>query len=170
MDQYASLADAGRVRWAQKDWASRTIDLFADDRPAGLLLIRGFLGFSAVARVVDEEWRIDVRGFFRSRFVATDARAGSEVVLSRSFWWGKGRIEFPNGERYLWHRYGFWGRSWSFRTESDFPVITFRSRPALFRSEGTIEVARDSRYKTGIPLMAIMGLFVLMVMRRSRRS
>ncbi len=155
--------------WSRPRLLTRRWELKAGDDVVATLDSLGFLGGGARAVTAAGTWRFRHIGLLRGRLEVLGEDGATALGTFRPGWFGAGTLEW--GDRRLrWHRDDFWGRRWEFVDEHGHSLVAFIRRPAFVRSTTAVEPTEAGRGCEQLPLLAVLGFQLLMVMQRQAHA
>lgn len=122
----------------------------------------------AEGRTSNARWVFRSPGIFSRRIEVIDETTSvGAAVLERKFG-GKGDLTFPDGRRILWTFEGWVPRMPLFATTDGFPIMRFHHRFGWFRRQESIEIDPTARAMKELPLLALLGRYLMVLHRRSQ--
>ena len=142
--------------------------LNCDGVPVATLATRGVFAAPNTARFADASWEIAHR--FRAGTVVTRVGEAGPWGSYRPGWLGGGRLSRTRDSALLWRRDGFWGRSWSFTTPDQIPLVRFHSQRTFLRHGATVEIEDAARRMPDLPVLLALGWLLVLQAHRGHAS
>ena len=105
-------------------------------------------------------------GFLAMRTEVIDAATGARAAFFQRQFSGKGEVTFPDGRRVLWTFQGWVPRIPLFTTADGFPIMRFPLELRWFRPKETLEIEETARAMNELPLLALLGRYLIVLRRR----
>jgi hypothetical protein len=163
-----SLVDVWRepLFWVQAGVFSREYHLVLGDERLATLRFAGFTGREANAESAEGHWILRRDGRLSRSVTILDAAGDRAIARFEGHWFGRGRLTFEGGESVDWRSLGFWGLEWGFAREGGDPVVRIRNRFSFLRDKAGVTIERDSQPARELAVMAILGWYLLVRMKR----
>jgi len=90
------------------------------------------------------------------------------AVFQRRFG-GNGDVTLPDGRRVLWTCRGWFPRVPLFTTSDGFPVMRFPVQSRWRHATESVEIDETARGMKELPMLALLGLYLIVLRRRRQR-
>ena len=91
--------------------------------------------------------------------------AGSEqnIALFYPSWTGGGTLERTGKPPLRFKSANFWRSQWDWEADETSPLIHFKSRHGLLKTQGTLEIATGAAGEPDLALLALLGWYLLLL-------
>ena len=151
------------LEWRQPGAFARSFELRRGDALLGTLKFTKTFGSLAEGRTSRAAWSFKRNGFFSTNATARVLGTEQDIAVYQPNWTGsKGMVTLAGGERLILKNTSFWGGDWGWYTESDNPLVLFKSR-GVFHHGSDISVEEPARRRPDLPLLLLFGWYVLVL-------
>ena len=151
--------------WVQPARTKQTFELRAGEEVvANLRWQRSSLASGDTA---DQRWTFKREGFWHPRITVRLPDSDTNAAVFHPSWAGGGTLELPPGGRVL--RFGaanFWHSQWQWLDTDGKPLVHFKSNQGFVKTEGRVEVQPDAIGHSDLPLLAVLGWYLLVLFAR----
>ena len=149
-----------RTRALPNEW-----ELSAGGEVIGILKWPRLFSSQAEGETTEGHWNFRGTGLLSRRTEVTDeATRACLAVFERKFG-GRGEVTFPDGRRVLWTNQGWFPRVPLFTTTDGFPIMRFPLSFGWTRKE-TLQIDETARAMQELPLLALLGRYLIVLCRR----
>jgi hypothetical protein len=154
------------LAWIQPARTQQSFELHAGDTVvATLRLERASL---AIGEGEGHRWTFKREGFWHPRVTVRLPNSDDNAATFQSSWAGGGSLELP--DRVL--RFGaanFWHSQWDWQDGDKHSLVHFKSQDGFLKMEGQIEIEPGAAALPELPLIVVLGWYLLVWRRRRRR-
>jgi hypothetical protein len=163
MPSIREVAGQGLV-WSQPARLKQFFELRAGDNVVATL--RFERASLAVGETDDQQWTFKREGFWHPRVTVRVKGSDDNVALFSPGWAGGGTLDQSLGRSLHFGAANFWHSQWAWEEVKDTPLVRFKSRPGLLKTEGEVEVEGDAAPSPDLPLLVILGWYLLILFGR----
>jgi hypothetical protein len=168
-EAFVSLRTTDGLVWRQASLFGRAIEVTARDALAAILRLKGWISHCDAASA-EGMWHFHREGFFWRRIVISESVGGGAVGVFHASVTG-GRLVLSDGKEFIWKRISFWRQEMAFLTTSEFPIVKFAPKRFAVKYAGTISVSREYNDLGELPLLILLGTYlIVLAIRRARSS
>jgi hypothetical protein len=149
--------------WVQFQAAKRQYELRVGDAVAATLRWENAWGSLATGETAEGQWTLKRAGFLRPRVTVRVAGSDPDVAVLLLGWGGSGDVRLADGRQFLWAPTSFWHSEWAFTTSGGEPLLVFKPKFALMRSETEIEIKAQALSLPELSLLAILGWYLMVL-------
>lgn len=153
----------GDLGWRQSDGTRRDSELRHGDEIYALL--RWHSAFKALAsgETADGTWKFKLEGFLFKQWVTIHPAGGDEIIaVFQALPSLNGVLEFAHGPSYYWDS-NFWLTKWIW-TDTDGSELMRVHRNLSLRAEGTVEIEPQWAETPEIPLLTVLGWYLIILL------
>jgi hypothetical protein len=150
-------------RWVQPDVMDRRYELRAGDAVLGTLCWENLWGSLAKGETAEGRWTLKRAGFLRPRVTVRVAGSDAQAALVTLHWDGNGDVNLADGREFRWTRMSFWHSEWAFTTTGGEPLLVFRPKFAMMRSEAEIDIEAQALSSPELSLLALLGWYLMVL-------
>jgi hypothetical protein len=170
------LAEAGLCWVETKDPALADFELRSGEAVVASLRFRDAAGFVAIGESAGGAWTLTDEGLVRPRVRLTSLDDQATLALYKSRLPGlAGTVQFFDGRRLCWRRFGFCATTYRFVDAEGRPVVAVRcqcSRSRLFGprvTKGFVEIEPHAYGTMELILLLLLGWYLTVVQKNSVR-
>lgn len=159
----AEVADQPLV-WVQPARMQQAFELHAPNEVAATL--RFERASLARGEAADQQWTFKREGFWHPQVTIRMPGSDANVAVFKPAWAGGGTLEFPEGRVLRFGAANFWHTQWDWADPAGQPLVHFKSHGGLFKTEGEVEIESSARAVGELPLLAVLGWYLLILFAR----
>lgn len=119
----------------------------------------------ATAESEGARWTFKREGFWRQQVTARAEGSEDNIAVFRPHALGGGELRTAEGKVFHLAAAHFWHQEWAW-AEGDQVLVRFKSRPGLLRTNGLVEVAREAVGQAELPLLVVLGWYLILLVQR----
>jgi len=153
------------LMWVQPARLQRVYELHASDDVVALL--RFERASLASAETAWQKWTFQQEGFWR-RQVTIHSPDSDDALVFKAAGMSSGTLGLSQGRLLRFGAANFWRSRWDWSdNESQAPLIHFKSRPGLLKTEGQVDIETKAVTYTELPLLVVLGWYLLILFARA---
>jgi hypothetical protein len=120
-------------------------------------------GSLATGETAEGRWTLKRVGFVRPRVTVRAAGSETQAAMVTLDWAGNGDVQLADGHEFRWARMGFWHSEWAFTGTGGQPLLVFKPRFVMMRSEAEITVEAQALSLPELSLLALLGWYLMVL-------
>lgn len=151
--------------WVQPARLQRVFELHASDDVVAVLRFES--ASLASGETAWQKWTFKRERFWRGQ-VTIRTPDSVDAVVFKPARMGGGALELSQGRLLHFGAANFWHSRWDWSdNESQAPLIHFKSRPGLLKTEGQVDIETKAVTYPELPLLVVLGWYLLIVFARN---
>ena len=114
----------------------------------------------------EQSWTFKREGFWHPQVTARVPGSDSNLAVFKPAWTGGGTLELSEGRVLKFGAANFWHSQWSWWDPSGKLLMQFKSHAGLLRMEGQLDIAADAVALSELPLLVVLGWYLLILFAR----
>lgn len=154
---------SGELAWVQASAWKRDCDLHDGHDVVATLRWQSAFQASALGETAEGVWRFKLEGFLFRQWVRIEKQSGG--VERANFQSGpsyNGVLEYGDGRAFYWDS-NFWLTKWIWSNEQGFELMRMQRNLSL-KTEGTLQMDTTFMAQPEIPLMTLLGWYLIMLL------
>jgi hypothetical protein len=147
--------------WSQPAATRRSYELRAGDQVIATL--RRERGSLAEAEAAEGRWTFKREGFWHPRVTVRKAGSDENIAVFNPSWMGGGTLERSGKPPLRFKAANFWRSQWDWEADESSPLLHFKSRHGLLKTQGTLEIAGGAAGEPDLGLLALLGWYLLLL-------
>lgn len=153
----------GDLAWQQSDGTRRDSELRHGDETYALLRWHSAFKAHASGETADGTWKFKLEGFLFKQWVTIHPAGGDEIIaVFQALPSLNGVLEFAHGPSYYWDS-NFWLTKWIW-TDADGSELMRVHRNLSLKAEGTVEIEPQWAETPEIPLLTVLGWYLIILL------
>jgi hypothetical protein len=150
--------------WVQPARSKQAFELrAANDLVATLQFARASL---ATAETAEQKWTFKREGFWHPQITVRMPGSDINVAVFKPAWTGGGALDLAQGKQLRFGAANFWHTQWSWTDPVGQPLVNFKSRAGLLKTEGQVDIQPGAAAVPELPLLAVLGWYLLILFGR----
>jgi hypothetical protein len=150
--------------WSQPGALEMGYELRDRELVVATLRFRSILGSFATAESGDGSWTLKRVGFLESRVTIRESGCETDLgVFHNNTWDHGGTLEMRDGRKYL-ANVNFWATQYSFKTEMDEEIVSYRKIDGVLHMSAKVEIAAKAREIAETPWIVFLGWYLVVMM------
>jgi hypothetical protein len=150
--------------WVQPARMKQNFELRAGDEVVATL--RWERSSLAAGETSEQKWTFKREGFWHPRITVRVPGSDDNVALFNPRWTGGGTLELPPGRTLHFGAANFWHSEWVWAETTDAPLVRFKSRQGLLKTEGQVEIEASAAGSPDLALLVVLGWYLLILFAR----
>jgi hypothetical protein len=150
--------------WVQPARMKQNFELRAGDEVVATL--RWERSSLATGETSEQTWTFKREGFWHPRITLRVPGSNDNMALFNPGWTGGGTLEFPQGRTLHFGAANFWRSEWVWAETKDTPLVRFKSRQGLLKTEGQVEIDPSAAESPDLALLVVLGWYLLILFAR----
>jgi hypothetical protein len=151
------------LKWTQPELLKKYFELLCGDDRIGTLRWEKSFGSLATAEASEGQWTFKRGGFLRPHVTVRESGSAETIAMFEASWGGTGSLQYRGGQRIRWAPSGFWHSRWMWVSENGPEIAGFSSDHRFMKTEGRLEVSTDGAGLPELPLLALLGWYLLIL-------
>jgi len=132
--------------WQQPKWTCERYRLRRGEMLLGEMVWRRWFSDEALARVGEDAWLLDRRGFLRDRVVAYER--------------DEGEMRLPGGRRFDWRRASILGQTWALLDEAGETALELELWTGWFKRQASLRVSQSRAAGPDAGLLLSLAMYL----------
>lgn len=164
-----SELEEGQAEWIQPKSFERSYQLKWRDEVLARLSFRSRTGTLATGETAEGRWTFKRVGFLNPRITVRSVGSEEDLAVYQPKFWGDGVLSFKDGPVFAWRPANFWSTAWEFIDPEGTVTIAFQPGVEkerlrdIFRTQFTVTFHQIDRIWEAAPLLAILGMYLLIL-------
>ena len=151
------------LKWTQPKLLNKYFELLSGEDLVGSLRWEKSFGSLAAAEASERQWTFKRGGFLRPHVTVREADSTETIALFEANWGGTGSVQYRGGQPIRWVSSGFWRSRWMWLSDSGAEIAAFSSDHKFMKTEGRLEVSAHGAEVPELPLLALLGWYLLIL-------
>jgi len=146
--------------WQQPKWTCERYRLRRGEMLLGEMVWRRWFSDEALARVGEDAWLLDRRGFLRDRVVAYERESGALAASFIFGWMVEGEMRLPGGRRFDWRRASILGQTWALLDEAGETALELELWTGWFKRQASLRVSQSRAAGPDAGLLLSLAMYL----------
>lgn len=147
--------------WRQRQSFKRDYALHAGEEVLATLRWTTAFGSLAEATTAEGQWTFKRVGFWRPQVTVRVPGSETNLAVFEPSWTGSGTLRLAEGRTVRWGQSNFWQTQWAWQGADEQPLINFKSKMGLTKTEGIVEIAPQGLTLPDLELLVPLGWYLL---------